>query len=101
MNLDEVETRLETLLRQAGCRRYSSAKARADAQEVWRDVRQDDAAHGQSSDEPFFTFVVAEGVGVFTFFGPSREIFVLPGDEQHFRNPFEPLATVEVRQALR
>jgi hypothetical protein len=99
MTFHEVQRRLDTLLRDAGCERYTARQALADAAECWREVRQDDIAHGGSGEEPFFNFVVAEGVGVFAFYGTAVEFYVIPGDERQFRDHFEPLAMTEVEPA--
>jgi hypothetical protein len=99
MTFHDVQRRLDTLLREAGCERYSARQALADAAECWRDIRQDDIAHGGSGEEPFFNFVVAEGVGTFALYGAGVDFYVIPGDESDFRRRFEPLAMTEVDAA--
>ena len=96
-----VETRaaLEALLRRAGCVHYSADEARADAQECSREIRADTLAHGAAADRPFFSFVVTENVGIFTFYEPSLSIFVVPGDEMSLRSHFDALAMVDVEPA--
>jgi len=95
----QTQSRLGALLKQAGCTDYSADEARADAQECWRDIREDNLAHGDSADEPFFDFVLTENVAVFTFFEPSLSIYILPGDELSFRTRFEALAMIDVEEA--
>jgi hypothetical protein len=99
MSFHDVQRRLDTLLRDAGCERYTARQALADAAECWREIRQDSIAHGGSGEVPFFNFVVAEGVGVFAFYGTGVEFYVIPGDEWQFRDRFEPLAMTEVEPA--
>lgn len=69
--------------------------------EVWRDVREDAVAHGETADAAFFTFVVVENVGVFTFFEQTIGIFVICGQEADFRARFDSLAMVDVDRAKR
>lgn len=99
MTFHDIQRRLDTLLRNAGCERYTARQALADAAERWREIRQDDVAHGKSGEEPFFNFVVAEGVGIFTLYGTDVVFYVIPGDEWDFRDRFEPLAMSEVESA--
>ena len=87
------------MLREAGCQGYTAGQALADAAQCWREIREDDIAHGGSGDEPFFNFVVAEGVGVFALYGADVEFYVVPGQEVDFRRQFEPLAMAEVEAA--
>jgi hypothetical protein len=99
MTIGDIQDRLDALLVEAGCRRYTAAEARADAAECWREICADAIAHGESPDAPFFNFVVSAGVGVFTFFGPQVELYVVRGDEWGFRTRFDPLAMVDVVQS--
>ena len=101
MNLEELDGHLDALLAGAGCTRYSASEARADAQEVWRDVREDAVAHGESPEDPFFNFVVAGSVGVFTFFEQSVAIYIVVGEEQEFRRNFDRLAMADIASAKR
>jgi hypothetical protein len=97
--IGETQARLDTLLRQAGCTAYSAGEARRDAQECWRDILADEAAHGNSENEPFYSYVVTENAGVFTFFEPAIGIYVVPGDEWSFRSRFDALAMSDVELA--
>jgi hypothetical protein len=99
MTFHDIQRRLDALLRDAGCERYTARQALADAAECWRDVRQDHIAHGGSGEEPFFNFVVAEGVGVFATYGSEVDFYVVRGDEWDFRCRFETLAMTEVQPA--
>ncbi len=101
MTLSELNETLDRLLRQAGCQQYSAQEARSDMQEVWRDVREDTVAHGGAADGAFFTFVVVEHVGVFTFFEQALGIFVIHGQEADFRSRFDSLAMADVHRAKR
>jgi hypothetical protein len=101
MTLSEVNETLDRLLRQAGCQQYSAQEAHSDMQEVWRDVQEDAVAHGEAADGAFFTFVVVENVGVFTFFDHALGIFVIPGREADFRSRFDSLAMADVHCAKR
>jgi len=101
MTLHQANDALDRVLREAGCLQYSSQEARSDASEVWRDVRQDALDHGEAADRAFFTFVVVENVGIFTFFERSVGIFVVPGQEANFRSHFDRLAMIEVERAKR
>src|SRR5262245_7077125 len=99
MTFHDVQHRLESLLRDAGCERYTARQALADAAECWREIRKDNIAHGGAGDEPFFNFVVAEGVGGFTLYGTDVDFYVVCGDELDFRRRFESLAMNEVEPA--
>ena len=99
MTFHDVQHRLDTLLRDAGCELYTAQQALAAAAECWRAIREDAVAHGQSGDDPFFNFVVAEGVGIFTFYGTDVEFYVIPGEEWQFRDRFDHLAMTEVEPA--
>jgi len=99
MTFHDVQRRLNTLVREAGCERYTAQQALAEAAECWREIRQDDIAHGGSGEEPFFNFVVAEGVGIFTLYGTGVDFYVIRGQEWDFRNHFDPLAMPEVEPA--
>src|SRR5687767_11918150 len=99
MTFHDVQRRLDTMLREAGCQRYSGRQALADAAECWREVRDDDIAHGVLVEEPFFNFVATEGVGVFAMYGSGVEFYVVPGEEPDLRRRFEPLAMTEVEAA--
>ena len=70
-------------------------------QEVWRDVREDAVTHGEAANDAFFTFVVVENVGVFTFFEQALGIFVIPGQEMDFRSRFDRVAMADVHRAKR
>jgi hypothetical protein len=101
MTIREVNETLDRLLRQAGCQQYSGQEARSDMREVWRDVREDAVAQGEAAGGAFFTFVVVENVGVFTFFEEAVGIFVIPGQEADFRSRFDSLAMGDVHRAKR
>ena len=101
MTIREANEVLDRLLRQAGCQQYSGEEAHSDMREVWRDVREDAVAHGETADAAFFTFVVVESVGIFTFFEETVGVFVVPGEEADFRARFDPLAMVDVHRAKR
>ena len=101
MTIREANETLDRLLRQAGCQQYSGQEAHSDMREVWREVREDAVAHGEAADGAFFTFVVVENVGVFTFFEQAVGVFVIPGQEADFRARFDSLAMVDVDRAKR
>jgi hypothetical protein len=101
MTFHEVQHRLDTLLRDAGCERYSARQALADAAGCWREIRQDDIAHGGSGDEPFFNFVVAEGVGIFSFYSTNVDFYVVRADDLASRVDSEPLLTTEAEWIFR
>jgi hypothetical protein len=99
MNFHDIQLRLEELLRKAGCERYSAHEALADAAQCWREIRRDDVAHVGSGEDAFFNFVVAEGVGIFAFYGTGVDFYVVRGAEWNLRDRFEPLAMTEVEAA--
>ena len=99
MTLPELQRRLDTLLREAGCERYTAGQALDDAATCWREIRDDYVAHGGSGEEPFFNFIVAEGVGIFALYGTGVDFFVIRGEQRDFRRHFEPLAMSEVEAA--
>lgn len=99
MTFHDIQHRLDALLRDAGCEQYSARQALADAAECWREIHQDDIACGGSGEEPFYSFVVAEGVGVFAFYGPAVDFYVIRGEEWELRRRFEPLAMTDVEPA--
>ena len=99
MTFHEVQRRLDTLLREAGCQRYTAREALAEAAECWREIRQDSIAHGGSGEKPFCNFVLTEGVGVFALYGTGVEFFVIRGEEWDFRRHFDRLAMDEVEEA--
>lgn len=96
MSFHEIQRRLDTLLRQAGCQRYTARQALADAAECWREIRLDNIAHGGTGEQPFCNFVVAEGVGIFALYGSGVEFYVIRGEERDFRHHFDQLAMSEV-----
>jgi hypothetical protein len=83
-----------------GCQKYTARQALADAAETWREVRQDDIAHGQPDERPFFNYFAIDGACVFTIYGRETAIYVLPGDESAFRSRFDKLAMKEVEEAM-
>src|SRR4051794_21070613 len=95
MSFHDVQRRLATLLREAGCERYTAQQALADAATCWRAVRQDSIAHGGSGEEPIFNFIVAEGVGIFAMYGTNVDFYVVRGDELASREKSEQLAEIE------
>jgi hypothetical protein len=99
MTFHQFQRRLATLLRGAGCERYTAHQALADAAKCWREIREDDIAHGKSGEDPFFNYVVAEGVGVFALYGPEVHFYVIRGQEWDFRRHFDELAMIEVEAA--
>src|SRR5687767_6172010 len=88
MTFHDVQHRLDTILRKAGCDRYTARHALADAAKHWREIHQDDVAHGGSGEDPFFNFVVAEGVCVFAIYGTAVEFYVIRGEEADLRDYF-------------
>jgi len=94
--IDEIQARLASLLSAAGCLRYTADELRADARECWVAITSEDGG-----DEPFCNFVVDEFVAMFTFYGPTTEIYILQvyGDERAFIDHFEPLAMTDVAEA--
>jgi len=101
MSLGKVNSQLAALLTAAGCRAYSASDARSEAQRAWQNIRPNAGAPEEAAADPFFTFVVAESVGVFMFFARSVEIYVVAGKEQHFRTHFDNLAMIDVEAARR
>ena len=102
MSFHDVQRRLATLLRDAGCERYTARQALADVAKCWHEIRQDSIEHGGSGEEPFFNFVVAEGVGVFAIYGTGVEFYVIRGEEADLRdyfNQFKQLTINEVEEA--
>jgi hypothetical protein len=99
MTFHEVQSRLDVILKNAGCRQYTGHRALVDAAECWRDVCRDEVARGLSGDAPFFNFVVAEGVGVFALYGSEVQFHVVRGEEADFRRRFEQLAMTDVEGA--
>jgi hypothetical protein len=98
MTLHEIQLRFDTLLREAGCKRYTAAKALDDAAKCWRFIHADNVAHGEEVDGPFCNFVVTEDVGIFAFYGNDIEFYVVCGDEWAFRKRFDSLAMTDVNE---
>ena len=96
MTFDDIQSRLDELLRDAGCVRYTAREALVDAADCWREIRADDLAHGESGEEPFCNFVVAQGVGIFALYGTGVDFYVIRGEESVFRDRFDHLAMIEV-----
>jgi hypothetical protein len=95
----QARSRLDALLKQAGCTDYSAEEVQLDEQECWSEITADAIAHGDSADDPFYDFVATQNVAVFTFYGPSLSIYVVRGDESSFRSHFEALAMTDVEEA--
>jgi hypothetical protein len=100
MSLRDIQLRLEVLLRDGGCERYTARQALADAAQCWREIREDDIAHGGSGEKPFGNFVATEGVAVFALYSAAVEFYVIRGDEADFRRHVDQLSTNEV-EAMR
>ncbi len=69
MDVNELQSRLETLLEGAGCSRYTVRDLHRDTRQCRDDIYADNLARGESPASPFYNFIVAEGVAVFTLFG--------------------------------
>jgi hypothetical protein len=82
LDLNEFESRLGLLLANAGCSKYGVREIHQDTKECRNEVYADSVAHGQSPADPFFNFIVAEGVAVFTFFESDFAVYVFGCDER-------------------
>jgi len=67
-SLDEFEFRLKARLAEAGMNRYSLADLRRDSRDYRDDICRDVTQHGGDIAEPFFNFVVVDGIAIFTLF---------------------------------
>lgn len=92
MTLNEFELRLGELLANAGCSKYGVRDLHRDAKECRDYVYADSIAHGQSASDPFFNFIVAEGVAMFTFFEFDFAVYLFHCDEFQLISDTEPLA---------
>ena len=76
-SLDEFESLLSALLADAGSNRYRVADLRRDTRDSRDDIYKDRSQHGGDIAEPFFDFVVVDGVAVFTFFESTFSVYVV------------------------
>jgi hypothetical protein len=82
VDVNELESRLEALLAEAGCSTYGVRDLHRDTKLCRDDIYADNVAHGQSSVGSFYNFIVADGVAVFTFFESDFSVYVVGCDEQ-------------------
>jgi hypothetical protein len=93
--LDEFESRLRELLREAGCVRYGVPDLIADTKQCRDEIYSDTVAHGGSVSSPFFDFVIVEGVAVFTFFESDFSVYVFACNELELINVTGALAMTD------
>jgi hypothetical protein len=95
-SLDEFESRLSALIAEAGSHRYSVADLRRDTRDCRDDIYQDTSQHGDDIAEPFFNFVVVDGVAVFTLFESNFSVYVVSCEESELIAQTNRLAMIDV-----
>lgn len=95
-SLDEFESCLSALLAEAECHCYALADLRRDARDCRDDIYQDTSQHGGDIAEPFFNFVVVDGVAVFTLFESNLSVYVVSCEESELIDQTNRLAMIDV-----
>lgn len=95
-SLDEFESLLSALLADAGSNRYRVADLRRDTRDCRDDIYKDRSQHRGDIAEPFFNFVVADGVAVFTFFESIFSVYVVSCEESELIAQTDRLAMIDV-----
>lgn len=102
MQADEFAVAVSSLLRQFGDELTESIVRRQTA-DCRNDIYADAIAHGGRIEDPFFNFVLLDGVAVFTFFESQFSIYVVRCDETELisqTNQFALADTVECKNYL-
>jgi hypothetical protein len=95
LELNDFESRLAALLAEAGCVKYSVRDLHRDSKQCRDGIYADDIAHAKSAPAPFFNFIVAEGVAVFTFFEADLGVYVFRCDESELIHETTPFAMTD------
>lgn len=95
-SLDEFESLLSALLADAGSNRYRVADLRRDARDCRDDIYKDRSQHRGEIAEPFFNFVVADGVAVCTVFESIFSVYVVSCEESELIAQTDRLAVIDV-----
>jgi hypothetical protein len=95
-SLDEFESRLSAILAGAGSHCYGVADLRRDARDCRDDIYQDASQHGGDIAEPFFNFVVVDGVAVFALFESNFSVYVVSCEESELIERTNKLAVIDV-----
>lgn len=76
--------------------RYSVADLRRDTRACRDDIHKDTSQHGGDIAEPFFNFVVVDGVAIFTLFESSFSVYVVSCKESELIAQTNSLAMIDV-----
>ena len=95
-SLDEFESRLSVRFAEAGIHRYGVADLRRDTRNCRDDIYNDTSQHGGDIAEPFFNFVVADGVAIFTLFGSDFSVYIVPCEESELIAQTNSLTMIDI-----
>ena len=95
-SLDDFETRLAARFAEAGMRRYNVANLRQETRDCRDDIYKDASQHGGDIAEPFFNFVIVDGVAIFTLFDSDFSVYVVSCVESELIVQTNNLAMVDV-----
>lgn len=95
MDLNDFELRLGELLSDAGCLKYGVRDFHRDTKQCRDNIYADDIGYGESAGDPFFNFVLAEGVAVFTFFELDLALYVFRCNEYELINDITPFGMAD------
>ncbi|MCA9120597.1 MAG: hypothetical protein KDB11_10460 [Planctomycetales bacterium] len=95
-SLNDFESRLSARLAEAGMHRYSVADLRRETRDCRDFIYKDTSQHGGDIAEPFFNFVVVDGVAVFTLFEVDFSVYIAPCQESELIAQTNSLAIIDV-----
>jgi len=85
----QISAALRSVLAQAGSRTYGERELRREAKECMGGMWRDALNHRVDPARPFFSFVVSDGIAIFTIFDDPFEIYVFPCEERELIRTFE------------